>query len=106
MSELGVKLAGRPVVLCRVLVFAGRRPAPSRRQVGGSQSTLRRTVGRRVFNRLFGRVAVSRRVLLRSQRVAQDIVDHLGARLCPIAKRRRHLRANRASIRLTGTEPA
>ena len=105
VSKLGTEL-DRYAVLCGVLVFAGRRPTPSRRQVGGSQSALRRMVGRGVLDRLFCTVAVSCRVLLGSQRIAQDIIEHPGARLRPIAKRCRYLRANCARVGLASTEPA
>jgi hypothetical protein len=105
VSKLGTELDRYPV-LCRVLVFAAGRPTPSRRRVGGCQSARRRMVGRRVFDRLFCTVAVGGRALLRSQRVAQDIIEHLGARLRPVTKRCRHLRANCACVGLAGTEPA
>ena len=79
---------------------------PSRRQVGGSQSTLRRAVGHRVFGRLFCRVPVSCRGLLRRQRFTQNIIEHFGARLRPVTQRSCYFRADAASVGLAGAEPA
>src|SRR5208282_2509219 len=101
------------VGLCGGLsVLARGRATPGRRQIGWVQGVLRGPFCRRLLRRRFSAAAAPRRAVCQRaglawrERLAQEIVEHFGARLRLVADGRRYLRADRAGVGLAGAEAA